>query len=87
MPAQEKEICMDQYWNYVATPLFLFVLLFGVFVLFRVSKTQLISAAPIKDIMASLRKPLYATRAANAAPGPLKLAASGANAAANAVAK
>ena len=72
MPAQEKEICMDQYWNYIATPLFLFVLLFGVFVLFRVSKTQLIAAAPIKDLMSSLRKPLYATRSANAAPGPLR---------------
>jgi hypothetical protein len=72
MSAQEKEICMDQYWNYVATPLFLFVLLFGVFVLFRVSKTQLITAAPIKDIMSSLRKPLYATRGAAAAAGPLK---------------
>jgi hypothetical protein len=72
MSAQEKEICMDQYWNYVATPLFLFVLLFGVFVLFKVSKTQLISAAPIKDIMSSLRKPLYSTRSAPPAPGPLK---------------
>lgn len=72
MSAQEKEICMDQYWNYVATPLFLFVLLFGVFVLFKVSKTQLIAAAPIKDIMSSLRKPLYSTRGAAPAPGPLK---------------
>ena len=54
----EKEVCMDQYWNYVATPLFIFVLLFGLFVLFRVSGTQLVAAGPIAGVMAAIKKPL-----------------------------
>jgi heme/copper-type cytochrome/quinol oxidase subunit 3 len=77
MSAQEREICMDQYWNYIATPLFLFVLLFGVFVLFRVSKTQLIAAATIKDILSPLRNPIYTIRSTQGtAQAPLKNSAS-----------
>ena len=63
---------MDQYWNYVATPLFIFVLLFGLFVLFRVSKTQFVSSAPIAGVMAALRKPLTGyTPRKPAVSGPL----------------
>ncbi len=47
---------MDDYWNYIATPFFFVVLLFGGFVLFRVSKTQFASPEPIGDIIKGLRK-------------------------------
>lgn len=56
---KQKELCMDDYWNYIATPLFFIVLIFGGFVLFRVSKTQTSGAAPIADMIKGLRKPLY----------------------------
>ncbi len=61
---------MDDYWNYIATPFFFIVLIFGMFVLFRVSKTQIIGSPPIVDLIKGLRKPLYsastASKAANA---------------------
>jgi hypothetical protein len=61
---------MDDYWNYIATPFFFVVLLFGMFVLFRVSKTQVIGTPPIIDIIKGLRKSPYAAstnaKAANA---------------------
>lgn len=67
---------MDQYWNYVATPLFIFVLIFGGFVLFRVSATQLTGSGPIASVMTALRKPLagYTPRKPPTA-GPLQPAA------------
>jgi hypothetical protein len=61
---------MDDYWNYIATPLFFVVLLFGIFVLFRVSKTQLITAPPIADMINSLRKSSNVPTAAKAANAP-----------------
>jgi hypothetical protein len=72
MTSTEKEVCMDQYWNYVATPLFIFVLLFGLFVLFRVSGTQLVASGPIAGVMAAIRKPLRGyTGSKPVAAGPL----------------
>jgi hypothetical protein len=60
-----KEICMDDYWNYIATPFFFVILLFGMFVLFNVSKTQFSGPFPIGDIIKGLRKqPLYPAAAA-----------------------
>ena len=54
--AGDTVVSMDQYWNYVATPLFLIILAFGVYVLFRVSSTQLVGAAPIATMINALRR-------------------------------
>lgn len=59
--AGETVVSMDSYWNYVATPLFLLILAFGMYVLFRVSSTQLVGAAPIASMIASLRSRTNAT--------------------------
>ena len=70
---------MDSYWNNIATPFFFIVLAFGTFVLFKVSQTQVIGAAPIANIMKMFSKQMtYATKkpaTAAAAPAPAAAAA------------
>ena len=47
---------MDRYWNYVATPLFLIVISFGIFALFSAEDIQLIDRDDVDKVMNILKK-------------------------------
>jgi len=47
---------MDRYWNYVATPLFLIVISFGIFALFSAEDIQLIDRDDMDKAMNLLKK-------------------------------
>ncbi len=74
----EEIVSMDAYWNQVATPLFFIVLLFGIFVLFKVSPTQVVGSGSIagminvfrKGTMTYAKKPVAAATAAAPAAAP-----------------
>jgi len=44
----------DMYWNYIGTPLFLFIMMFGIFVLFSLSSFQIVPYDSIRQAMAKL---------------------------------
>ena len=69
---------MEIYWNVIALPLFMIVLLFGLFILFRMSGAQRATTSSVLAAVAALRKgpqalnpvrPPVAAATAAAAPG------------------
>lgn len=52
-------VSMDRYWNYVATPLFFFIILFGVYVLFNLSAPQLATTAVLNKFARAVSEPIF----------------------------
>ena len=49
-------ISLSRFWNYVALPLFAFVMAFGVFVLFNVGGSQLMGTQTVLSTIARLKE-------------------------------
>jgi hypothetical protein len=45
---------MDNYWNYIGTPLFLIIMMFGIYVLFSLSSFQIVPYDSIRKAIADL---------------------------------
>jgi hypothetical protein len=65
---------MEPYWNLVATPFLLFVVSFGLFVLFKISSFQTTATTTIFNRIAELRtNPMFKGATAPAAAAPAKI--------------
>jgi hypothetical protein len=53
-------VSLDKYWMYVALPLFIYVMGFGIFVLFRIGGSQTAESPTVLSTIASLKdRPLF----------------------------
>ena len=53
-------VSLDKYWMYVALPLFIYIMSFGIFVLFRVGGSQTADSPTVLSTIASLKdRPVF----------------------------
>ena len=55
-------VSMDEYWNYVGTPLFFSVLGFGIFVLFQANSIQFSSGDEVRQAFAKIKAQQFGSR-------------------------